>query len=361
MDDDIPDEENINDEDKPLSQQQPTPSVSFRTDRKTINNNKNNIHGANVGGNINSNLKSFQTKGKGSISNRSKPPAHNDRGGSNINNNRAFPFHTQTNQQQQKQQQQPASPDLKSKNGIHMNMNKKAKTMNKQMAALEAQLADRMAQAQQTAQHTLHTKQSEQLARHIRYAIPRHYAYLVEDILAKYQDHIHVNLYELLQLPFGSEEALVKKSYRTLALSLHPDKNPHPDAKLAFDLLQDAYVTLSSTALKQQYEQEYNKIQRARRKRYWQPQAYLYAIRSFWQNSWSQILYMYSQWKQGEAIDDLIACQTTMHTRIQHLYHSAEHVVLLPSMIDRYWLLQEWWSKQWKGVVMVSYLFSLLL
>eukprot|EP01035_Chromulina_nebulosa_P022848 gene22848-29590_t len=41
-------------------------------------------------------------------------------------------------------------------------------------------------------------------------------------------------------------DTTIKKAYRNKALIIHPDKNPHPDASIAFDAIQEALETLSS-------------------------------------------------------------------------------------------------------------------
>ena len=50
-----------------------------------------------------------------------------------------------------------------------------------------------------------------------------------------------------------------------MTLAIHPDKNPHPDAKLAFDKLQEAYSVLSS----RERRESYDKGMMNRRKKRW--------------------------------------------------------------------------------------------
>lgn len=50
--------------------------------------------------------------------------------------------------------------------------------------------------------------------------------------------------YDNLGLPITASRADVKRSYRKLAMQLHPDKNPHPKAAGLFNELQDSYNIL---------------------------------------------------------------------------------------------------------------------
>ena len=52
----------------------------------------------------------------------------------------------------------------------------------------------------------------------------------------------------------------MKFGYREMALLIHPDKNPHPKAKLAFDFLQEAYKILTSMEEKEAYDKKLMKL-----------------------------------------------------------------------------------------------------
>ena len=81
--------------------------------------------------------------------------------------------------------------------------------------------------------------------RRVRASISREYARPVEVIIKVYED-AKTDLYDVLAINRTADELTITRAYRSAALSVHPDKNPHPDAKIAFDALQDAFGTLAS-------------------------------------------------------------------------------------------------------------------
>ncbi|EYU28379.1 hypothetical protein MIMGU_mgv1a019779mg, partial [Erythranthe guttata] len=60
--------------------------------------------------------------------------------------------------------------------------------------------------------------------------------------------------YGILQIEKLSDELTVRKQYRRLALSLHPDKNRFPGAEAAFKLISQAYEVLSDPKSKSLYD-----------------------------------------------------------------------------------------------------------
>lgn len=60
--------------------------------------------------------------------------------------------------------------------------------------------------------------------------------------------------YEILDIPKTAEEGEIKKSYRKLALKLHPDKNPHPKATDAFKKVSAAFACLSDKEKRNVYD-----------------------------------------------------------------------------------------------------------
>uniref|UniRef100_A0A7N1A448 J domain-containing protein n=1 Tax=Kalanchoe fedtschenkoi TaxID=63787 RepID=A0A7N1A448_KALFE len=66
----------------------------------------------------------------------------------------------------------------------------------------------------------------------------------------------HNDWYSILQIDRRSDDLdLIKKQYRRLALLLHPDKNKFPFADQAFQLVADAWATLSDPPRKAQFDQ----------------------------------------------------------------------------------------------------------
>lgn len=60
------------------------------------------------------------------------------------------------------------------------------------------------------------------------------------------------NYYEILELNANASHEEIKKSFRTLSLKYHPDKNP--DGAERFKEINEAYQVLSDTNKKKQYD-----------------------------------------------------------------------------------------------------------
>lgn len=61
--------------------------------------------------------------------------------------------------------------------------------------------------------------------------------------------------YEILDITKTASDGEIKKSYRKLAIKLHPDKNPHPRSSEAFKYLNKAWGVLSDPSKKRIYDQ----------------------------------------------------------------------------------------------------------
>ncbi|ESQ33146.1 hypothetical protein EUTSA_v10005716mg [Eutrema salsugineum] len=72
------------------------------------------------------------------------------------------------------------------------------------------------------------------------------------------------NWYQILQIEDPSQSStdndLIKKQYRRLALLLHPDKNRYPFADQAFRFVLDAWAILSTPSKKSQFDRDLNII-----------------------------------------------------------------------------------------------------
>lgn len=61
--------------------------------------------------------------------------------------------------------------------------------------------------------------------------------------------------YTLLRISRNASDAEIKQAFRRLAIMLHPDKNPHPDAPAAFQELNEAYEVLGDPVRRVLYDQ----------------------------------------------------------------------------------------------------------
>ncbi|KAM1499052.1 hypothetical protein ACFX1X_022135 [Malus domestica] len=65
-----------------------------------------------------------------------------------------------------------------------------------------------------------------------------------------------VDWYRLLRVEENAGADVIRKRYHELALQLHPDKNKHPKAEIAFKLVSEAYSCLSDTAKRRVFDLE---------------------------------------------------------------------------------------------------------
>ncbi|KAJ4968909.1 hypothetical protein NE237_015610 [Protea cynaroides] len=65
-----------------------------------------------------------------------------------------------------------------------------------------------------------------------------------------------IDWYLLLRVEENAEIEIIRKQYRKLALQLHPDKNKHPKAEIAFKLVSEAYACLSDRTKRRAFDCE---------------------------------------------------------------------------------------------------------
>ncbi|EGV65373.1 DUF1977-domain-containing protein, partial [Yamadazyma tenuis ATCC 10573] len=66
-----------------------------------------------------------------------------------------------------------------------------------------------------------------------------------EKLVLKVLSYKPHQFYEILEVSKSANDGEIKKSYRKLAIKLHPDKNPHPRAAEAFKIVNKAWSVLS--------------------------------------------------------------------------------------------------------------------
>lgn len=76
-----------------------------------------------------------------------------------------------------------------------------------------------------------------------------------ESIVLKVLSYKPHQFYEILQVEKSASDSEIKKSYRKLAIKLHPDKNPHPRSSEAFKYLNKAWGVLGDETKKRIYDQ----------------------------------------------------------------------------------------------------------
>ena len=64
----------------------------------------------------------------------------------------------------------------------------------------------------------------------------------------------YFNPYDAMQLTGDATDTDIKKQYRALSMLVHPDKNPHPEAAAAFNVLDSAYKQLQDVEKRQTFQ-----------------------------------------------------------------------------------------------------------
>lgn len=67
-----------------------------------------------------------------------------------------------------------------------------------------------------------------------------------------------INYYDILGLPYTSDETQIKKAYRKIAIKYHPDKNPDKNTGGLFNKATEAYETLRDPEKRKKYDASLN-------------------------------------------------------------------------------------------------------
>lgn len=86
--------------------------------------------------------------------------------------------------------------------------------------------------------------------------------------------------YEVLRVTKDATDTEIKRSYKKLALQLHPDKNRAPGAVEAFKALGNAFGVLTDTEKRKQYDMFGNKSDKLPRRHYHTNHEYEHAYRN---------------------------------------------------------------------------------
>ncbi|KAF5465428.1 hypothetical protein F2P56_015439 [Juglans regia] len=70
-----------------------------------------------------------------------------------------------------------------------------------------------------------------------------------------FKSHL-IDWYRVLGVEENEKTDVIRKRYHKLALQLHPDKNKHPKAEIAFKLVSEAYTCLSDGAKRRAFDLE---------------------------------------------------------------------------------------------------------
>ena len=180
-----------------------------------------------------------------------------------------------------------------------------------------------------------------------RNKFPREIARPVERIIAIYNDP-KTDLYDVLGISFDADGYDIKMRYRQLALTIHPDKNPHPDAKQAFEYVQEAFETLSLPLKRIEYN---NKIRKGKpiKINFKKVKRRLY---NEYINCKSRIELFIYRVKHGDA---QVEYEELVHRPMQNIKESMMQLrskfVDLPSDFDRVHYLSELYFDNWKTLL----------
>lgn len=148
--------------------------------------------------------------------------------------------------------------------------------------------------------------------------------------------------YEILGLRQGARADEIKQAYRNLALAVHPDKNPHPDAKAAFSAIQAAYDALINPSTRISYDNALNRRPPAIRR--WMRKA-----SNNLENAYARSLLFFKRVRTGDWQIELRELKGVMDAVLVKLGAMLRKIARQPTVKDRFHLIGEIaWDNKFK-------------
>ena len=166
--------------------------------------------------------------------------------------------------------------------------------------------------------------------------LPRCVAFPVERAIQAISDQ-DKDLYDVLGVRRYCDEHTAKAAFRQSALLVHPDKNPHPYARQAFDALQEAFSVLGNPVKRALYDESLAHRRQARLS----PRRLFKRLGDELYNHYSRFMLLQHRLRNGRAVEEWVECRESYTALKNLLVDVLEHMSLLPSLYDRVQLLNE--------------------
>ena len=141
--------------------------------------------------------------------------------------------------------------------------------------------------------------------------------------------------YKILDVPHHAPPEEVKLAYRRVAMDIHPDKNRHPDAKIAFDCLQEAYDVLSSESQRKVYDTSLSK----RKRKVWIARSK--AIINFLHNMKSKMQLLIARGKDYDLGSDINELKEAFEIVVNGIKDVYNKLIWAPTFEDKLMLLKD--------------------